>query len=331
MRKNKIVVIALSKLILIGIVAVNIYYAAKVLLPLFGIGLSQEQLDLLKSVIILFAGAAGVNVVGNAVILYFRETLREKAFVIGNVLKIVGIIAVVLYVASFSKLGAELALLGGTVTGLVLGLALQPVLGNLFAGIIILITRFVEVGDTVRIAASQIPYYIAFLPPYKYFSPDYIVPGFKGRVAEIGLMYTTLLLDTGYELRVPNMILLSSGIVDYTPKWSERQVVFVRVELPLSVIDIDRLEEEVREVLRGFNIVAIDFTEQSDKDYVIIRVKLEIPQGENWRNVKSEALKRLLKYRNEKITTNLDKYLCLTRGILCDKYINKLATDVSSS
>jgi hypothetical protein len=53
-------------------------------------------------------------------------------------------------------------------------------------------------------------------------------------------------------------------------------------------------------------------------------VKLEIPPGENWRAVKSEALKRLLKYRNEKIGQNLPRYLCLTRGVECARYLTQM-------
>jgi small-conductance mechanosensitive channel len=322
--KRRLVAVTLSKLVLIAIISVTLYYFAKLFLPLFGVVLDAEQLNLVKSLIIVVAGSIAINIVGNAIIVYLRDRVKEKAYAVGNVVKVIGILAVLLFAISTSRLGAELALLGGTVTGLVLGLALQPVLGNLFAGIIILTTRFVEVGDTVRIVASQIPYQVASLPSYKYFSPDYVAPGYKGRVVEIGLVYTTLILDTGYELRVPNMVLLSSGVVDYTPKWSEKQVVLVRLELPLSVIDLDKLEEEIRKALEGLNVVAVDYTEQSDKDFVIVRVKLEIPPGENWRAVKSEALKRLLKYRNEKIGQNLPRYLCITKGMECARYLTQM-------
>jgi small-conductance mechanosensitive channel len=321
--KRRLVAVTL-KLVLIGIVSVALYYFAELFLPLFGVVLDAEQLNLVKSLIIVVAGAVAINIVGNAIIVYLRDRVKEKAYAVGNVVKVIGMLAVLLFAISTSRLGAELALLGGAVTGLVLGLALQPVLGNLFAGIIILTTRFVEVGDTVRIVASQVPYQVAFFPVYKYFSADYVAPGYKGRVVEIGLIYSTLILDTGYELRVPNMVLLSSGVVDYTPKWSEKQVVFVRLELPLSVIELDKLEEEIRKVLEGLNVVAVDYTEQSDKDFVIVRVKLEIPPGENWRAVKSEALKRLLKYRNEKIGQNLPRYLCLTRGVECARYLTQM-------
>jgi len=319
--KRLIFLSALLKIILVSALSVAIYYGVKFFLPLLGIHLNQEQLDLVRAVLIVFAGAIGVNIVGNAVTLYLRDTLREKAYAVGNVIKVIGILIVFIYAVSVTRLGVELAVLSGTVTGLVLGLALQPVLGNLFAGIIILTTKFVEVGDTVRIAAGQVPYWIAFLPGYKYFSPDYVVPGYKGRVVEVGLFYTTVILDTGQELRVPNMILLNSGVVDYTPKWSEKQIVVVRVELPLSVIEVDQLEEEIKEALKDFNVVAVDYTEQSDKDFVIVRVKLKIPPEEDWRVVKSQVLKRLLKYRNEKIEKNLTRYLCVTRGVECTRYL----------
>jgi small conductance mechanosensitive channel len=321
--KRRLVAVTL-KLALIGIVSVTLYYFAELFLPLFGVVLDAEQLNLVKSLIIVVAGIIAINIVGNAIIVYLRDRVNEKAYAVGNVVKVIGILAVLLFAISTSRLGAELALLGGAVTGLVLGLALQPVLGNLFAGIIILTTRFVEVGDTVRIVASQVPYQVALFPVYKYFSPDYVAPGYKGRVVEVGLVYSTLILDTGYELRVPNMVLLSSGVVDYTPKWSEKQVVLVRVELPLSVIELDKLEEEIGRVLEGLNVMAVDYTEQSDKDFVIVRVKLEIPPSENWRAVKSEALKRLLKYRNEKIGQNLPRYLCLTRGVECARYLTQM-------
>ncbi len=319
--KRQLAALTLSKLVLIGIISVTLYYSIKLFLPLFGIILDSEQLNLVKSLIIVVAGGFAVNVVGNAVILYLRDRVKERAYAVGNVIKVIGILAVLLFAISISRLGAELALLGGTVTGLVLGLALQPILGNLFAGIIILTTRFVEVGDTVRIVASQLPYQVTLFPAYKYFSPDYVAPGYKGRVAEIGLFYATLILDTGYELKVPNMVLLSSGVVDYTPRWSEKQIVLVRLELPLSVIELDKLEEEIRKSLDGLKVVAVDYTEQSDRDFVIVRVKLEIPPGENWRAVKSEALRRLLKYRNEKIENNIHRYLCLTRGVECARYL----------
>ncbi|MFN7106109.1 MAG: mechanosensitive ion channel domain-containing protein [Pyrobaculum sp.] len=305
-----------AKLVSIVVISVLAYYGTAAFLRWAGVG---DYVDLVKGLAIAAGGLAAVNVVGNAVITWLKPSIGSRAYGVGNSVKVVGVLAVLLAALVVSRVGTELAVLGGAVTGLVLGLALQPVLGNMFAGLLILGTRLVTVGSTVRVVTAQVPYQLALLPAYKYFSPDYVAPGYKGKVVEVGLFYSTILLDTGYELRVPNMVLLSSGVVDYTPQWSERQVVYLRVELPLSVISIDTLEAEIVRELEGFDVMAVDYTEQSDKDYVIVRVKLRVPLDRDWRAVKSEALKRLLKFRDRKISENLYRYLCLTRGVVCDK------------
>ncbi|MEM3326985.1 MAG: mechanosensitive ion channel family protein, partial [Thermoproteus sp.] len=229
--------------------------------------------------------------------------------------KVLGYIAAI--TAGFLKLGvtSQIALLGGTVAGIVLGLALQPTLGNLFAGIIIMATNFVRVGDTVTILNWQVPYQWAFSPPYKYFSPDYILPGLKAKVVEVNLFYTVAVTDTGRELKIPNSILLGGAVVDESSAWSPTLRVNVRVELPLSVVDIDKLEDSVRSLLSDLGVEAVYINEQSDKDYVIVLARLLVPRNKDWRAVKSEALKRLLKMRAELIKANEARYLCLTRGV----------------
>ncbi|MGC9130209.1 MAG: mechanosensitive ion channel family protein [Pyrobaculum sp.] len=318
---------AVGKVVGVVVTSFAVYYSIKFADYLFHLGITPDVYGVLIALIASAAGVAISNILGNAVILHLKPALRERAFSVGNVIKIIGFLFSILVAFTLGKIGAEAALLGGTVTGLVLGLALQPVLGNLFAGLVILATRFVTIGDVVRITSTGIPYQPAILPSYKYFSPDYVVPGYKGRVVEIGLFYTTVILDTGYELRIPNSILLNSGVVDYTPRWSEKGTVTVRIELPLSVINFDTLEKEVREALAEFSIIAVDFTEQSDKDYVILRIKLEVPSGADWRDLKSRALKKLLEYRERKIRENYYRYLCLTRAVLCDRYVEQLARE----
>ena len=300
------------------------YYSFRFFAALYDI--PYEYVDVAKAFIIAGAGVTVANLIGNAIISHLRPTLRERAYAVGNTIKVIGALFALIIALTTTRIGTEVALLGGAVTGLVLGLALQPVLGNLFAGLFILASRYVTVGDTVRIVSPQVPYQAALWPLYKYFSPDYVAPGYKGRVAEVGLFYTTLILDTGQELKVPNMVLLNAGVVDFTPQWSEKMTVVIRLELPLSIIDIETLEEEVRSVLHGFEVSAVDFTEQSDKDFVIIRVKIKVSMEEDWRRAKSEALKRLLKYREERLVRHFSKYLCMTRGVMCDKYLSSLSS-----
>jgi len=96
------------------------------------------------------------------------------------------------------------------------------------------------------------------------------------------------------------------------------------VEMPLSVLDLENAVEEIREELVGFDVISVDFSEQSDKDFVIMRILLKVPMGKDWRIVKSEALRRLLRYRERKIRENVHKYLCLTKGVSCENFLTLL-------
>jgi hypothetical protein len=58
--KRRLVAVTL-KLVLIGIFSVTLYYFAKLFLPLFGVVLDAEQLNLVKSFIIVVAGAVAIT------------------------------------------------------------------------------------------------------------------------------------------------------------------------------------------------------------------------------------------------------------------------------
>jgi hypothetical protein len=74
---------------------------------------------------------------------------------------------------------------------------------------------------------------------------------------------------------------MNSAIVDYAPEFSEREIIDLRVEMPLANIDLESLEDMIREALTGFQIeVGPYFNEQSDKEHVIILIKLSVPTGQ---------------------------------------------------
>jgi len=109
-----------------------------------------------------------------------------------------------------------------------------------------------------------------------------------------------MVTDEGRELKIPNMMLMNAAIVDYSPEFSKKETVSVRVELPLQSINPAEIEDRVRNALQGFEIVSGPYlNEQSDKEHVIVIVKLGVSNGEDWRRVKSEALKRLLTLRKQ--------------------------------
>jgi small-conductance mechanosensitive channel len=107
------------------------------------------------------------------------------------------LIASILYsslIPSLRVLGAALLATAG-VASIVLGLAAQNTLGNIVSGISILAYRPIRKGDKVKVYASA--------------------GDETGIVESITLGYTTLLMENGEKIIVPNSVLASTVIVNY--------------------------------------------------------------------------------------------------------------------
>jgi hypothetical protein len=83
-------------------------------------------------------------------------------------------------------------LIGAGVAGIILGVAAQQSLGNVFAAIVMLFARPFVVGDSIRIRSG-------------------VTGVLDVKVLGIGLTYVTVMTDDGI-LRVPNSIMLGAGI-----------------------------------------------------------------------------------------------------------------------
>jgi small-conductance mechanosensitive channel len=208
-----------------------------------------------------------------------------------NLIYVLSFIIAGLIVLKIWGIDTTIVLQSSVLLGLILGLALQPILSNLFAGIIILSTRYVEVGKRIRIISSQIPYSLTPLPAYKFFSVESSDLGYKGVIKKVSLFYSVFETERGDEIRIPNSILLQSVILDVE---KENTIVSIRVEFPLKLkVGLEELERRIKKALKGFKILEGPyFNEQSDKEYVFITIKIEAQ--DDWKKVKSEALKRLL-------------------------------------
>ncbi len=215
----------------------------------------------------------------------FSNLLYVLTFLIGGLL-----------ILRIWSVDTSIILQSSVLLGLILGLALQPILSNLFAGIIILSTKYVEVGKKIKILSSQIPYGLVPLPAYKFLSVENTDLGYKGSIKKVTLFYSIFQSDEGEEIKIPNAILLNSVILE---RDKENAIISIRVEFPLKLkINLEKLEDEIKKVLKGFNIVEGPyFNEQSDKEYVFITLKVETK--EDWKRTKSEVLKKLLTLREK--------------------------------
>jgi hypothetical protein len=126
-----------------------------------------------------------------------RIAVARAGEVAGTPLRLVALLGGYLIsgVAVCDLVGLELSqlLVGGAITGIILGLAAQPVLSNLFAGLVLLFARPYVPGQRVRVMSGAIN------------GPH------VGVIVSAGLLYTVLETVDG-PLNIPNSSLLASAI-----------------------------------------------------------------------------------------------------------------------
>ncbi len=106
---------------------------------------------------------------------YSEQTAKS----IRSLIRIAGTIIVIAVVISYLSQDPVVAASISTISGLVIGFAASNLIGNVIAGIYLAITRPFRIGDGIKV-----------------FNGD-------GRVSDIGLLYTRLLLDNGDEMLHP--------------------------------------------------------------------------------------------------------------------------------
>ena len=105
----------------------------------------------------------------------------------------VGYVVVLFGILAVLDVSVEKLLVGAGLAGVVLGIAATQSLGNVFAGLVIVLARPFAVGDHIRIRSGALG------------------GVFDGWVVEMSLTYTTLRLDDG-TWKIPNAGLLAAGV-----------------------------------------------------------------------------------------------------------------------
>ena len=114
----------------------------------------------------------------------------------------VGYLFVVLSALTVLDVSIEHLLVGAGLAGVVLGIAAQQSLGNIFAGVVLIMARPFGVGDHIRIRSGALGGI------------------FDAWVLEMSLTYVTVRTDDG-KLKIPNTAMLAAG-VGQVPEEAER-------------------------------------------------------------------------------------------------------------
>lgn len=181
---------------------------------------------------------------------FFRRMDPSTAGTVGFLIRLVAIAITLLAALSIAQVKPTTLVAGGAFTAVVLGLAAQQTLGNLFAGMVLISARPFRVGERIRLQAGG------------------VAGRLEGVVSSQGLLYTTLARGDD-RIMIPNTVVLAAAVVPL----KEPESIDVRIRLgsgvrPSQVQAI--LDEQIRTPTRNPATVLL---EELDADDVVVRVQ----------------------------------------------------------
>ncbi len=188
---------------------------------------TEFLVNLVVFLLILFFGMFVIRALVKVVRLMLEKSSKVSETLRNFVLSILSkVLWVVLFMIALPRLGIDIAPLiaGLGVTGFIIGFAFQETLGNLAAGLMIMLNRPFEIGHYVQAS------------------------GHEGVVKEINMMATTLTSLDNKKIVIPNSKIWGQSIVNYTA-YDIR-----RVDLTIGVSyssDIDKVRKVVFDVLKA--------------------------------------------------------------------------------
>jgi small conductance mechanosensitive channel len=201
-------------------------------------------------VLVVVIGWALARALGRALgPLLFRRMDPATAGTVGFLVRLAAVGVTLLFALSIAGLKPQTLLAASAFTAVIVGLAAQQTLGNVFAGVILLSARPFRVGDRIRLQAGP------------------LAGSIEGTVASLGLLFTDLARgeDT---IMVPNTVVLSSAIVPL--REPDSVDLLARLRPGVKPSDVQRLlDERVTVPTRSAPHIEL---EEVDADEVVVRV-----------------------------------------------------------
>ena len=197
----------------------------------------------------------------------FRRLDPATAGTVGFLIRLATVILALIVALEVAGIEAKTLALGGAFTAVILGLAAQQTLGNLFAGTVLLSARPFRVGERVRLQGGGLAGQV------------------EGIVSSLGLLYTTF--ATGEDsILVPNSVVLNVAILPLR----EPDGVNLRARLRAGMTPGDLqeiLEHALQTPLRDSPRITL---EELDGTEVVVRIAATPRVASEGRQLASELL-----------------------------------------
>jgi small conductance mechanosensitive channel len=201
---------------------------------------------------------------------FFRRMDPATAGTVGFLIRLVTIGIVLIVALRVASVDPSTLVAGTAFTAVVLGLAAQQTLGNLFAGLVLLTARPFRVGERVRLQSGPLGGIL------------------EGVVSQLGLMYTTFARGED-RIMIPNNGVLSSVVVPL----KEPDSVDVKVRLRSGVRPSQvqaLLDDEISTPTRTSATVLL---EEIDGEDVVVRVQATPERARDGAQLADEIIRTL--------------------------------------
>lgn len=179
----------------------------------------------------------------------FRRLEPGTAGIVGFMIRLTAILGMTIVALRIAGLDTGALAAGGAFTAVILGLAAQQTLGNVFAGLVLLNTRPFRVGERVRLTGGV------------------LAGSIEGIVSSLGLFYVTLISGADRTM-IPNSAMLNLAVVPL--REPERVELRARFGAETTPADVQEwIDEEVSVPLRYPPDITL---EELDRDEVVVNI-----------------------------------------------------------
>jgi small-conductance mechanosensitive channel len=188
-KRHKIIKRAtLRKIFLIIAIFAAVFAATRIIIPTF---LNRDKDYVLYFYLIETAvvGFILTRTLSDLTYKLLMDSSKSQAASSHSIVTIAGYLTTITIIVASLAQNPAVTVAISTITGIVLGISAQSLIGNAIAGMVLAVSRPFRIGDTVS----------AF--------------GSTGMVGDIGLLYTRIITAEGNTLMVPNTTLLTTAIL----------------------------------------------------------------------------------------------------------------------
>jgi small conductance mechanosensitive channel len=197
----------------------------------------------------------------------FRRLDPATAGTVGFLIRLLTVLVALLVALRVAGIEARTLALGGAFTAVIVGLAAQQTLGNVFAGTVLLSARPFRVGDRVRLQGGQ------------------LAGQLEGTISSLGLLYTTFAKGED-SIMVPNSVVLNVAVLPVR----EPEAVNLRARLRPGMTPSDLqalLEGSLTTALRSAPRITL---EELDGESVVVQIAATPLRAAEGRQLSSELL-----------------------------------------